>query len=461
MALYHRKSSDKRTTSHFIEGKKATHSIFHSPAISKSFLGDYNAVAPKFTLHGSREIFPIKSRNDYNPLKKVKTVVSTIFSRLQYRQLLKASIPNEYGPSTNSEPIPTYISDVKDMRTHLDTVSSQTYQLSSTFDSTALEERMKNPHLNIEPSPLDEVEEERVVDGIMSISSDENEEIEVIDSFSAGDLVSDEMNNDEYDEENELNEMDVVDSASTLTRMRLLPLSQADRYEANNILRLPASETIIIEKFNIPFTQRLMTCLRPCTWLNDEVVNFYMHMLKERDTSLCELHPNERTPSHFFNSFFMQKLLEFSKTGYDYSQVKRWTKKVDLFEMDKVFFPINISNSHWTMLVVFMKKRKIQYYDSMAASGRKYLEAIMRYIKDEHQAKKGTPIDMSDWEIVSCKRNETPQQHNGYDCGVFSIMFADFLSDNLELHFSQEDISDMRLKIALAIHSGQLSYPIF
>ena len=59
-----------------------------------------------------------------------------------------------------------------------------------------------------------------------------------------------------------------------------------------------------------------------------------MCMLKERDTELCNKSAG-RLPSHFFNSFFMEKMM-ISSGGYEYSNIRRWTKKVDIFSLDKV-----------------------------------------------------------------------------------------------------------------------------
>ena len=52
---------------------------------------------------------------------------------------------------------------------------------------------------------------------------------------------------------------------------RLAPLTPADRACALACLEGPASEAVLIEKFSIPITRRLMAALRPKEWLNDEV----------------------------------------------------------------------------------------------------------------------------------------------------------------------------------------------
>ena len=57
-------------------------------------------------------------------------------------------------------------------------------------------------------------------------------------------------------------------------------------------------------------------CLSPSGWLVDEVVNYYMFLLQERDALVCAS-DSSRKPCHFFNSFFFTKLLE----NYNYRQV--------------------------------------------------------------------------------------------------------------------------------------------
>lgn len=43
----------------------------------------------------------------------------------------------------------------------------------------------------------------------------------------------------------------------------------------------------------------------------------------------------------------------------------------------------------------------------------------------------------------------------GYDCGVFTCMFADFLSKDCPLMFTQHHVDQCRQRIALSIMSGQ------
>ena len=50
-----------------------------------------------------------------------------------------------------------------------------------------------------------------------------------------------------------------------------------------------------------------------------------------------------------------------------------------------------------------------------------------------------------------------PQQRNGCDCGMFVVINVDFLMDDLELSFSQEDMDYFRMRLSVDIIHGYLS----
>ena len=86
-------------------------------------------------------------------------------------------------------------------------------------------------------------------------------------------------------------------------------------------------------------------------------------------------------------------------------------------------------------------------------------QALRRWLVDEvaSKAPKNLPagFDAAAFKLVSTTR-DTPRQENGSDCGVFSAMCADFLSEDLELAFSQRDIPHFRHRIANAILTARL-----
>ena len=164
----------------------------------------------------------------------------------------------------------------------------------------------------------------------------------------------------------------------------------------------------------------------------------------------------------FQDSLFFAKLNNESpksKPTYDYNNVKRWTKRYDVFSLDKIFFPINTANSHWTLLVLHMQQRVAYYYDSLPGRSDRPSECFERmklWLTDEAKDKKqDLNYDPSDWKLVE---PQCPKQTNGYDCGVFTIMYMDFLVDDLPLDFTQDDIPAFREKIAADILRGSLRY---
>jgi sentrin-specific protease 1 len=95
----------------------------------------------------------------------------------------------------------------------------------------------------------------------------------------------------------------------------------------------------------------------------------------------------------------------------------------------------------------------------MAGPGKVYVDALFRYLQEDHQDKKGCPMpDTDQWTLQTCLRNETPQQFNGSDCGMFSLLFADFLSEDLPLSFDQQHIPAIRHKVCASIMAGKLWY---
>eukprot|EP00586_Coscinodiscus_wailesii_P005449 CAMPEP_0172486486 /NCGR_PEP_ID=MMETSP1066-20121228/15077_1 /TAXON_ID=671091 /ORGANISM="Coscinodiscus wailesii, Strain CCMP2513" /LENGTH=526 /DNA_ID=CAMNT_0013252475 /DNA_START=10 /DNA_END=1590 /DNA_ORIENTATION=+ len=230
------------------------------------------------------------------------------------------------------------------------------------------------------------------------------------------------------------------------------PLSEAERRKVQAALNGvgPGYEVLAKGDGGDVVTRDSLQKLQPRTWLNDEVIHYFFMTLAKRDEAA-----KRKRRCHFFKSFFVTKLLD--EGGYNYRNVRRWSKRVpgkDVFELDKIFFPVNLGNMHWCLAAIFMQEKKIQYYDSMGGAGKYYIDSLFEYLKDEMKDKKKIDGHWDDWNLVTCTP-ETPQQMNGFDCGVFTCMFADYLSQGKELTFTQDDVTPFREKIALSILNGK------
>ena len=204
------------------------------------------------------------------------------------------------------------------------------------------------------------------------------------------------------------------------------------------------NHTVVARGFNIEITYLNIQCLKNGRWLNDQIINFYFGMIVQRSV---------KHKCFAMNTFFMDKLVKDSN-GYKYKNVKKWTKRFNPFELDKLFIPIH-QPGHWTLLVVYFKKKLVHYYDSMGGDGRLYRDAILRWLGDE--AEKRYITDFEKW---ATSAESSPRQSNGSDCGVFLLMSADYLSDDIPLTFGQSDMAFFRRKIVLDIIHGSLDYPL-
>jgi Ulp1 family protease len=123
---------------------------------------------------------------------------------------------------------------------------------------------------------------------------------------------------------------------------------------------------------------------------------------------------------------------------------------------------VNIENTHWTLVVIYVQEKRIQYYDSYGSPGTNYLNAVLRYVGDTARKLRNTDFRKSEWVTIpgNISIKETPRQYNGYDCGVFVIMYVDFLTDRLPLHFSEDDMPLFRKKICANVLRGNLKYSL-
>lgn len=205
--------------------------------------------------------------------------------------------------------------------------------------------------------------------------------------------------------------------------------------------------------------------LRPSQWLNDEIINFYGALLMDRaekrkgtpttnGKSKAVVNGTKRKPLdvHYFSTFFWSKL---KGEGYEKARLAKWTKKFDIFTKDVILIPVNHNNSHWTAAAINFRKKRIESYDSMGM-GREVVYKLLRdYLNLEHLNKKKKPFDFTGWENYT--HEDTPQQENGYDCGVFTCQFLESLSCGDEsFGFTQKNMPYLRRRMVWEIGKATL-----
>lgn len=198
----------------------------------------------------------------------------------------------------------------------------------------------------------------------------------------------------------------------------------------------------VVEAGDIPLTVSDLRRLRGKTWLNDECINGYLQLVQGRDPDRI----------HAFNTFFHTTL---SKRGYE--GVQRWSRRFNIFAKELILIPVHLG-MHWTMSCIDMARREIIYLDSFHAGNQSCLRNLWAYLQAEHQDKLGQPWDSTGWKAYAMTQG-VPEQRNGYDCGVFTCVFAEHLARRSPLDFSQADMPYFRTRIAYELLSKTLLSP--
>ncbi|GMI80194.1 EARLY IN SHORT DAYS 4 [Hibiscus trionum] len=266
-----------------------------------------------------------------------------------------------------------------------------------------------------------------------------------------------------------------------------IPITEEEMTMVSRAFSVKNWRKILVSHQNssIDIRGEVLQCLKPGAWVNDEVINLYLELLKERENR----DPKKFLKCHFFNTFFYKK--EFSwfnvqcsrtlrcsfvqvsvtiiffatfallnyvaqlvnpESGYNYKAVKRWTSQRKLgyclLECDKIFVPIN-KEIHWCLAVINKKDQKFQYLDSLKGKDPNVMRALAKYLVEEVKDKSGKNIDISSWEQEYVE--DLPAQENGFDCGMFMLKYIDFYSRGLRLCFNQEHMPYFRLRTAKEI----------
>ncbi|XP_030823009.1 sentrin-specific protease 1 isoform X1 [Camarhynchus parvulus] len=209
--------------------------------------------------------------------------------------------------------------------------------------------------------------------------------------------------------------------------------------EIKSLFRGGNQDEVLSEAFRLTITRKDIQTLNNLNWLNDEIINFYMNLLMERSKD------KDLPAVHAFNTFFFTKL----KTA-GYQAVKRWTKKVDIFSVDLLLVPIHLG-VHWCLAVVDFRKKTITYYDSMGGINSEACRILLQYLKQESLDKKRKEFDTNGWALLSKKSQEIPQQMNGSDCGMFACRYAECISKDKPINFTQQHMPYFRKRMAWEI----------
>eukprot|EP00892_Ulva_mutabilis_P008029 jgi/Ulvmu1/5599/UM023_0136.1 len=189
----------------------------------------------------------------------------------------------------------------------------------------------------------------------------------------------------------------------------------------------------------------------PSKWVGDACINMYMALLQDRDQEWCASSDSSHARVLFMNSHFLAKLCQ-EATGYQYSNVARWTRATRLKsnqltytgikDLDKVVVPVHLGN-HWTCAVLNFRDCQIEYYDSLRGVDTLTINSLLRWAQDEYADKYGGEVPerfrAQSWKTVF-NPSGTPEQMNGFDCGVFCMMCCNYAGADKAFDYGQAEI---------------------
>lgn len=184
------------------------------------------------------------------------------------------------------------------------------------------------------------------------------------------------------------------------------------------------------------FTLEEIRILLRRRWLNDKIINAYFSLLEKHISGVFT-----------FSTYFYNILV---RDGYE--KVAKWTNKINIFDYKYILIPIHLP-AHWVFVLVDIKNRGIEYYDSLGGYNQGIIRSINSYLMKEQESK------LTYTKFYFYYKNKVPRQDNLYDCGVFVCMFARFRSEGSK-EFYKGPMRHFRLKILHELLAKKVIYDL-
>ncbi len=203
-------------------------------------------------------------------------------------------------------------------------------------------------------------------------------------------------------------------------------------------------------RVSLSLHQSTLESMRPREWFNDDVITAYMALLQ---------HSRAGKKNVFMNTLFYGMYVSKYDPTYAkksaavrHPRVAGMTRRLKTTDPVQIFVPVNHNNTHWTLIVIDVKNKQVISLDSLNKERKTPRREMLEWIEREHIVK-GKPFNKKEW--TTFKAN-APSQTNGYDCGVFTCMFAAFLGNDRPITFKQKDLVKMRARLAWSVLNMKL-----
>ena len=195
-------------------------------------------------------------------------------------------------------------------------------------------------------------------------------------------------------------------------------------------------------------------------WLNDTAITCTLNLFNNHS-------PPVGTDGSFIclDALFFTQLISPTR-AYTYDNVSTWFSQdhsINPLLYDTIYIVVNLSNSHWTGLIIDTTLRHVTYYDSLgdySSEKNNVLYYTRRWLSDEictqtllsriTEDKALTLGDPGDWTYTH-NPSPSPIQTNSVDCGIFVLTTFLYRIQGRAPRYHQDHIYTLRNQIAHAL----------
>ena len=175
------------------------------------------------------------------------------------------------------------------------------------------------------------------------------------------------------------------------------------------------SKEKIIENETVKLYECDVETLMEGKWINDNVVAFaFNEMQKMHDSKLKNI------------VFVRPAMTHMIKVSNDENDIKMIIEDLGLRKADYAFFPVNNNlsekegGSHWSLMIFSRKENTFYHLDPISGMNDGSVALLIKKLIDIN-------TKFPEVKYVMC-----PRQRNGYDCGPYTLMFAEKIAENIE-----------------------------
>jgi hypothetical protein len=174
-------------------------------------------------------------------------------------------------------------------------------------------------------------------------------------------------------------------------------------------------DSLLVSYLDADIYQRDLLLFQPGAWLNDSCINFCLKRRIKSDSGILTLDP---------------AVVSFLRLQADEEDDDELTISLGINNAVWLFAPVNdndsfnASSNHWSLLLYHIRSGNSFHFDSSSGYNREAsIKVAARIAIFTKSCRAGIfTAQQTVFQVSGC-----PQQHNGYDCGVFCLLFAEHI----------------------------------